>query len=96
MGVGIVQFGKGGHRVTSLKGCFIFFNDPTAFEWWLLYCFVFLLFFSVWVQSTGAFCELVRVVCEASEFRRESFNTRNAIVYILFVVLFIPFPFFTS
>lgn len=26
----------------------------------------------------------------------ESFNTRNAIVYILFVVLFIPFPFLIS
>jgi len=33
---------------------------------------------SVWVQSTGAFCELVRLVCQESEFRRV-ISTRNCV-----------------
>lgn len=103
MGVGIVQFENGRHRVTSRKGiAFIFFNDLatssggfcTASSFLSLFAFS----FSVWVQSTGAFCGLVRVVCQASEFRRESLNTRNCVYsfrspfYCFPILHFLTFP----
>lgn len=100
VGVGIVQFGKGRASCHIFKRNALFsltirllsnggFCIASSFR------SLFLLFFSLWVQSTGAFCELVRVVCQASEFRVFQHSQCNCVYS--FRSSFYSFPiFFTS
>lgn len=72
---------KGGYRVTSLFSLTIRLLSNGGFCIASSFRSLFLLFFSVWAQNTGAFCELVRVVCQASEFRRVFQHSQCNCVY---------------